>query len=726
LWLRGPDEEVLVVHPRSLHHLIPVATRLRRASRTKGFLFFDVDHQAESRWAHSAGLFLMCRLSPGRKLALAPGEDRWTLHYPTPQLKAVRLEVRARQLGPVLSFDDPLESVRWGREILVCNRPGDPGAESDVLLALADRIGRDDPDVVTTQHGDRWDVPFVLRRVRRLGLKDRVRLGRDGDPDPGEPDQREQSMHTYGRWLFKTHAYYLRGRWHVDLAKKTLDSDDDRKDLHGIVYLSRVSNRRPQDINRNGAGYALQQMQIDAATDLGVALPWKRNLAEDWKDAATLCAVDRGGQIMVPTPGIYEDVVACDFSGYYPSIVVRHNLSSDTINCPCCPGGPQVPELGMHVCVKHRGHQAEILRRLAPHRAYVKAVIRRADRLGDVDEDLLARARAVRSEQKALGVVCFGYFRYRNARFGCAEVHQAIQCYGRAGMTKAREVAHSMGFEMVHAMTDCAFLRKRGVTRPDARRAARAISRAVGLPMDVEGVYKWVVFLPSKTHSSASEVGVPNRYYGLFEDGRMKVRGIDVQRHITPGWIHDTQQGMLDVLAQAEGARAFRRLLPDALAVAKREAERLRRREVEPEELGLMVQTTQAVEEYRANTNTKAALRRLLEAGTKRQPGEYVKLVVTRSRGPWKGRAAPVELWDDPGAFGEGAATPYDVPHYLRLLARSVETLLAPFGYAEDPVLEWLAGRAASPRRAENARVLEPPLPEFSRPNSLASREAAR
>lgn len=717
LWLRGPEEEVLVVRPKSLHHLIPVATRLRRATRTKGFLFFDVDHQPESRWAHSQGVFSMCRLGSG--LALAPGEDRWTIHYPTPDLKSVRLEVRARQVGPAPSFDDPLLSVRWGKETIECARPGEAGAEAgaeaDLLLALSDLVARDNPDVITTQHGDRWDVPFLLRRARRLGLKDRFRLGRDGDPDPAEPDQRAQSMHTYGRWLFKTGAYYLRGRWHVDLAKKTLDSDDDRKDLHGIVYLSRMSNRRPQDINRNGAGYALQQMQIDAATDLGVALPWKRNLAEDWKDAATLCAVDRGGQIMVPTPGIFEDVVACDFSGYYPSIVVRHNLSSDTINCPCCPGGPQVPELGMHVCVKHRGHQAEILRRLAPHRAYVKAVIRRADRMGDVSEDLLAKARAIRSEQKALGVVCFGYFRYRNARFGCAEVHQAIQCYGRAGMTKARQVAQAMGFEMVHAMTDCAFLQKRGVDRPEARRAARAISRAVGLPMDVEGVYKWVVFLPSKTHSTASEVGVPNRYYGLFEDGRLKVRGIDVQRHITPGWIHDTQQAMLDVLAQAQTARQFQRLLPDALAVAKAEAGRLKRREVEPEELGLMVQTTQAVADYRANTNTKAALERLLEAGTERQPGEYVKLVVTRRDGPWKGRVAPVELWGDPGAFGEGVATPYDIPHYLRLLARSVETLLAPFGYAEEPVLAWLAGRTASPRPAANERVVTDSPLEFSR-----------
>src|SRR6267143_5735735 len=173
------------------------------------------------------------------------------------------------------------------------------------------------------------------------------------------------------------------------------------------------------------------------------------------------------------------------------------------------------------------------------------------------------------SEQKALGVVCFGYFRYRNARFGCAEVHQAIQCYGRASMTRARVIANSLGFSMIHAMTDCAFLHKPGVTRAEAIRAARRISREVGLPMSVEGVYRWIVFLPSKTHTTSSTVGVPNRYYGLFEDGHLKVRGIDVQKHITPAWIYDAQQAMLDVFSEAKSSDQFVARIPRALEVAK-------------------------------------------------------------------------------------------------------------------------------------------------------------
>ncbi len=329
----------------------------------------------------------------------------------------------------------------------------------------------------------------------------------------------------------------------------------------------------------------------------------------------------------------------------------------------------------------------------------------------DVNPDLVAKAKAIKSEHKALGVVCFGYFRYRNARFGCAEVHQAIQCLGRAGMTRAREVAQEDGYTMVHTMTDCAFLQRKGVTRADALRVARRITNAVGVPMDLEGVYKWVVFLPSKTHSTTSDVGVPNRYYGKFQDGTIKVRGIEVQRHSTPAWIFDVQQAMLDVLCEADDAAGFHARIPRALQVAKDAANDLRARRVDPHELGIMVQSTRAVEDYQANTNTKAALRKLRDRGTERRPGEYVKYVVTRTDGPWASRVTPVELAGDDGWFGSGQT--YHAGAYLRLLARSVETLLSPFGYEEENVLEWLQGRAPGPRAPAQQRVDVPPRPEW-------------
>lgn len=700
LWLQAHPEPVLYVQPKRLQDLFAVATDLRRATHSKGFLFFDVDNQPESRWMHELGLWTMCRLEVEDgtpQLCPASDDERFTVDYRDPELRTTYLQVIVdAEHEDRETFGDDLLAIRLGNELLQVGVVGEPAEERAVLREFFRRYEIINPDVVFTNGGDGFHVPYLLNLIEKHGLN--CWLGRDADPRT--PDQKGKSIHTYGRWLYKTPAYYLKGRWHIDLNKKTLDAEDNRKDIQGVLYLARVSNRRVQDCNRNGAGYALQQMQIDAAVDQGVAVPWKRNLTEDWKDAATLCAVDRGGQIMVPKPGVLGNVIACDFSGYYPSLIVHHNLSSDTINCDCCPDGPVVPELNYHLCTKRKGHQSGVLDKIGGHRKWAKAVIKLAKNT-NVPPLKLARAVAVKSEHKALGVVCFGYFRYRNARFGCAEVHQAIQCYGRKGMTDARRVTQEMGYDMVHAMTDCTFLQhetRRDCGHEDAVKVARAISKKVGVIMDVEGVYRWIVFLPSKVHSQSdwATVGVPNRYYGKFEDGSLKLRGIEMQRHSTPNWIWVAQEQMLEVLRTADTPEEFLANVPPALQVAKRAAQMLLENKVRPEDLTINIQATKEVEEYQASTKTRTALHRLRAAGTERKPGEYIQYVVTRPDGPKEGQVVPLELFGKENWFGVTTVSPSHA-HYLRLLARSVETLLGSFGYQEENVLRWLLGQSHNP-----------------------------
>ena len=305
------------------------------------------------------------------------------------------------------------------------------------------------------------------------------------------------------------------------------------------------------------------------------------------------------------------------------------------------------------------------------------------------------KANSIKGELKGLGVVCFGYFRYRNARYGCAEIHQAIQAYGRRGMNQAKALSEEAGFRVLHQITDCVLLQKRGAKRPEILRLSRAIHRTTQSPVDIEGHYKWLVLLDSKTHSTdEDEVGVPNRYYGVFQDGELKIRGIELRRHSTPPWIQEAQEGMLGVFAQAQSAAEFRARVPEALAVAKAAADRLRERAVRHEDLVLLSRTRQSVEEYRNETPTKVALRKLRDAGIELKPGQSVPYIVTRSQGLPDQRSVPAQLWGR-GPF-EGGST-YDVEAYLRLLARSIETLLSPLGYREEPLLEWLAGRRPSP-----------------------------
>lgn len=675
-----PSVEMLEVRPYSLHDLIGVATRLRRAIRCHGYQFYDVDHVVEARWMHENRLYPLARLKDGLLAPADPGE-REAFDPTLPELDCVRLKVDARVEGAVQTFDDALEAIHLDSEEdhveLRCAGPDD---EARVLRAMGRWIKGKDPDVLVTHGGDSFDVPYLLRRIRAHRLQHEVQLGRHPDPDPEEPDIGESSHMTYGRIVYRGNAHYLRGRWHIDLSKKSLIDLPARETLDGILYLARLCNRRPQEVARNGPGASLQQRQIDKAREDGVVLPWKRNLAEREKDVMTLARLDRGGQIFFPRPGIVEDAWSCDFSAYYPSIVVARNLSSDTLDKPCCrETGAPIPDLGLRVCdVEHyKGHQRKVLEPVVMHRRHIKELLRRPD----LPERKRVWAEAVKGELKGVGVVCFGYFRYRNARYGCAEVHQGIQAYGRHGMTRAMTLAQEHGFEAVHALTDCLILRNPGATERQLRPLLDEVQRELMVPMDIEGHYDWVVLLP-RNHEP--DVGVPNRYYGRFDTGEIKLRGIELRQHRTPPFIASAQKAMLDVLAQARTAEGFHARIPQALAVAERAAQELRSRRVRPDDLFVAVRASRPAAEYRSPTAPAVALAQLEAAGMPVLPGQTFKMLLTRSGSGVAGKQRAMAA----GLLPSDAQ--YDVRGYLKLLARSAQGLLAPFGVHEaELVRRW-------------------------------------
>ena len=61
-----------------------------------------------------------------------------------------------------------------------------------------------------------------------------------------------------------------------------------------------------------------------------------------------------------------------DFVSEFPSIMAHFNISPETVNCPCCPEAPRVPELGYRVCQRHRGITSRVVERLIRKRQEYK------------------------------------------------------------------------------------------------------------------------------------------------------------------------------------------------------------------------------------------------------------------------------------------------------------------------------------------------------------------
>ena len=70
------------------------------------------------------------------------------------------------------------------------------------------------------------------------------------------------------------------------------------------------------------------------------------------------------------------------------------------------------------------------------------------------------------------------------------------------------------------------------------------ISAATGVKLALEGVYRWLCFMASKQDPKRP---VATRYFGVFEDGSLKVRGLACRRRDTPPLVRRAQE---DLLAQ--------------------------------------------------------------------------------------------------------------------------------------------------------------------------------
>jgi DNA polymerase elongation subunit (family B) len=78
-------------------------------------------------------------------------------------------------------------------------------------------------------------------------------------------------------------------------------------------------------------------------------------------------------------------------------------------------------------------------------------------------------------------------------------------------------MAEEAGFEVIHGIVDSLWLKKPSASIEDYEKLCKAITEQSNIPISFEGRYKWIAFLPSKTHP---RVGVLNRYYGVMEDGK--------------------------------------------------------------------------------------------------------------------------------------------------------------------------------------------------------------
>jgi len=135
--------------------------------------------------------------------------------------------------------------------------------------------------------------------------------------------------------------------------------------------------------------------------------------------------------------------------------------------------------------------------------------------------DAALRFKLQRDSMKWLLVCCFGYTVTRTPDLE-NRGPRSHQCVARETLLVAKEIAENDGFQLIHALVDSLYVWKEGA-KGRLERLATEIETRTRLPLAIESVYRYVVFLPR----AYADVPVPNRFFAVGEDGELKVRGLE-------------------------------------------------------------------------------------------------------------------------------------------------------------------------------------------------------
>jgi len=651
--MSGREVAVSALRIGNAERLVPLLAGAMR--RFPDFAFYNADIAPDRLWFYETGRHPLARVRAEIEGELLRGleclDSIWDLDYEIPPFTMLGLRAEGTTLNPAHGGRrGSIEVHLAGGEVRVLD--GDDPAE--MLRRLNELIREHDPDLLLTEYGDGWLLPRLQSLADECGVP--LLLNRDASRAPKVSASR--SYFTYGRIVHRDETWILHGRLHLDRRNSfTLDETG----FDGLFETARLSRLPVQVSARTSTGTGISSMQLAQAVADGILVPVDKAQTESFKTGEELLTVDKGGLVFQPEPGVHEGVGELDFASMYPAIMVGHNLSPETVGCPCCrEDGDLVPETGVRSCRRRRGLVPKVLAPLLVKRARYKVLKRTAPTEAERE-----RAAARVAAHKWLLVCSFGYLGYRNARFGRIEAHEATTAWGREALLRAKETAEDLGYRMLHAIVDSLWVEKPAgrVTAGDCEALAAEIERRSGLPISVEGIYRWLAFLPSKEDDRR---GVAQRYIGVFESGEVKARGIEARRVDTPGFVRDFQAELVEALAKAAGVAEAREIAAGLVDRVREAAATVRSGRLRGPDLAIHRHLSQGPHEYARPTPVAVAAQQLVSRGATLEAGEKVAYVLGADR--------PLAL-----QILEGGEL-YDAEAYVELMLRAAATVLAPFG----------------------------------------------
>jgi len=554
--------------------------------------------------------------------------------------------VSVSKIGAPSPIRDPIQVISWrtnknANEVLLTH------ADSD--QATIQKFGEDvikiNPDFVLSFEGNSIHWPYLVKRANRT--KTPLRVGRDEGPP-------HQSLYGHYSLIgranvdllnFAEDLYEVKNKTIENVAKylgiplsdqKSVDETayfdywskpDQRKTLlkyleeqtetvlrigqeaiDYVIQISALSGLPPDQVIAAAVGFRVDNYLMMETHNLGQLIPGRTEQP---------IIPYKGAIVLEPKVGLHDSVAGLDFSSMYPSLMIKYNISPDTLVT-----GEENEDVFEVPEVKHRfrknpsGFYRIVLTKLIEARKTTKAELKRTPTSDSRYPLLKAREKAVKVMTNAV----YGYAGWAGARWYSKEVAESAAALGRETINRAISLAKNLGLTVFYGDTDSLFV---NYDEKLVQKFQAEIDRQLGLEINLSEVYKKILFTEAK-----------KKYAGLRTDGQIEVIGLEAVRGDWSKLARDVQNTVLRMVL--EDANATR-----AAAFVQDLTRNLKSKKLPLSSFIVWKTLTKPVEAYEVNAPHVEVAKKMAKDGWPVTVGDKVGFVITKRPGKLFQKAEP-------------------------------------------------------------------------------------
>ncbi len=584
--------------------------------------------------------------------------------------------------------------------------------EKEIIEKFIEITKKEDPDFILTYNGDRFDFKKLKERSEKLKIK--LTLGKDKEPLKFIRKGRLSVASINGRvhidlYNFIDHILSSSMKTEVltldavskellNVGKKELKWKDicsawkykenlnelieySLKDseltlmlgeylLPQIFSLSRLTFSLPFDVSRYYYSQLVENFFSQKAVQNGILLPNRPKYEEIEERKESLPYI--GGIVTEPQRGIHSNIIVFDFKSLYPTIIVTHNISPETLSCECCKDN-RVPNLNYNFCSKKKGFIPLFLNHIIKKRFEIKEKMKKFQK-NSVEYKKLDN---YQYSLKIISNAAYGYLGYAGARWFCRECAESVASYGRYYITKVINDAKSNGFNVIYSDTDSCFINLPGIKADNIKdifiKWLDKINKSLPgiIELEFRDIYAGGIFVSK----SGEERGAKKRYALIDYKGNMEIRGFETVRRDWCDLAKNIQHEVLRIILQEKNSNKAINLVRETIS-------KIESGKIDKNDLIIYTQLTMPLSSYKQmSSHVKVALS-MEKKGHLISEGMIIQYIITKGKGSISDRAKYIEDVKD---------NEYDPEYYInnQVLPAAMRVLQA-LELTEDIILKGL------------------------------------